>query len=78
LVFGGGAGGKRLTPDDAQAIVIFRHFYGMDRYEVGRLPAWERAVLLAHGRVHMGYEQPDTGGGAPSEADILSNPGVGW
>ena len=50
----------------------------MDRYEVGRLPAWERAVLLAHGRVHMGYEQPDTGGGAPSEADILSNPGVGW
>jgi hypothetical protein len=67
-------GGKRLTPDDAWALIIFRHVYGMDRAMVASLPVWERSTLLEGGRSILGLDDEN---GGPSEAQILSTPGVG-
>lgn len=67
-------GGKRLTPDDAWALIIFRHAFHMDRAQVAALPVWERATLLAGGRAILGLDDDSA---EANEAAILSTPGIG-
>jgi hypothetical protein len=46
----------------------------MDRAMVASLPVWERSTLLEGGRSILGLDDEN---GGPSEAQILSTPGVG-
>lgn len=79
---GRGIGGKRLTPEDALAVVILRHCYQLDRRSAGALPTWERELLIEGGKRLLNIGQPaDEGlpeaGLSASELHVLTTPGAG-
>lgn len=81
-------GGGRLTPEDEQAIVILRRFYGLSRGDASELPLWERRLLVNGGlamlRIEGGVSDAapvaaGVGHGSFSAHDVhvLTTPGVG-
>lgn len=79
MVLERGVGGGRLTPEDAHAIVILRHVYGISRGEASRLPGWELRLLVANGRSILGLDdaEGDSGSLTASDMRILTTPGIG-
>ena len=62
-------GGGRITPDDAEAVFIFRRI-GLDRKAVATLPIWEFDLLLAAARNYF----PEFSREPVSELDVLTTP----
>jgi hypothetical protein len=56
-----------------QALVIFRHAFGMDRASVAALPIWEREVLFSAGKhiMGLGEQEPSVPGLSSSEVAAI-------
>lgn len=68
----GAVSGGRLTPEDARALVILRHHFGISRVEAAQLPIWEFNLLVGAG------EQMNATAGIGATDAHAAVPSLGW